>query len=207
MTRLSTRPDRQAGYGDAATSEVRAELVQLWSRLGQFWGIPAGTARVYAWLLGCPRGAASDEIMAGLTMSRGAVSMACKELRDWGLVVAVQDPGQRRVRHAVQDDLASVVRSIVETRKRREWDPILAGVRDWLPRLESASSEEAAVLRERLESIEACVGMADAMAQRFLEGGMLSGLGLRTLTAAARAGTRRNRKANGKPTASPRKTP
>ena len=62
MTRLETRPDRQAGYADP-TAEVRAELVQLWSRLGQFWGIPAGTARVYGWLLGCPRGAGSDEIM------------------------------------------------------------------------------------------------------------------------------------------------
>jgi len=205
MTRLDTRSTTHPGDMDAATADVRAELVQLWSRLGQFWGIPAGTARVYAWLLGRPHGAGSDEIMAGLTMSRGAVSTACKELRDWGLVVAVQDPGQRRVRHAVQDDLATVVRSIVQTRKRREWDPILAGVRDWIPRLESASSEEAAVLRKRLESIEACVGMADAMAQRFLEGGMLSGLGLRTITAAARAGTRRHGRANSKPTASRRK--
>lgn len=207
MTRLESRPDGHAGLADPATADVRDELVQLWSRLGQFWGIPAGTARVYAWLLGCPHGAGSDEIMTGLTMSRGAVSMACKELRDWGLVVAVQDPGQRRVRHAVQDDLASVVRNIVETRKRREWDPILAAVRDWIPRLESTSSAEAAVLRERLEAIEACVGMADAMALRFLDGGRLTGLGLRTLTAAARAGTRRHRNTHNKSKASRRKTP
>ena len=190
---------------DSATEDVRTELVRLWSRLGQFWGIPAGTARVYAWLLSCPHGAGSDDIMAGLTMSRGAVSMACKELRDWGLVVAVQEPGERRVRHAVQEDLASVVRTIVQTRKRREWDPILASVRNWIPRLESAPAEEAAVLRDRLESIEACVGMADAMAQRFLEGGMVSGLGLRTLTAAAQARTRKNRKSNRNGTASRRK--
>lgn len=190
---------------DATSEDVRAELVQLWSRLGQFWGIPAGTARVYAWLLSCPHGAGSDEMMDGLTMSRGAVSMACKELRDWGLVVMVRDPGERRIRHAVQEDLASVVRTIVQTRKRREWDPLLAGVRDWIPRLESAPSEEAAVLRDRLESIEACVGMADAMAQRFLDGGMLSGLGLRTLTAAAQARTRRNRNTDRNRTASRRK--
>ena len=205
MTQLDTRSTTHPSHADAATAEIRAELVQLWSRLGQFWGIPAGTARVYAWLLGCPHGAGSDEIMAALTMSRGAVSMACKELRDWGLVVAVQDPGQRRVRHAVQDDLASVVRSIVQTRKRREWDPILAGVRGWIPRLESASSEEAGVLRERLEAIEACVGMADAMAQRFLDGGMLSELGLRTITAAARVGARRPGRANSESTAPRRK--
>jgi len=38
--------------------------------------------------------------MRGLSMSRGAVSMACKELRDWGLVTTLQEPGVRRARHA-----------------------------------------------------------------------------------------------------------
>ena len=171
---------------NASTTQVRDEFIQLWSRLGQFWGIPAAASRVYAWLLGQPGGAGSEEIMAGLKMSRGAVSMACKELRDWGLIVTVQDAGERRARHVVENDLATVVRNIVQARKRREWDPILNGVRDWIPRLAPDDSREATVLRERLEAIEACVGMADGMAQRFLAGGMLSDLGLRTLTAAAR---------------------
>ena len=177
----------------ASTEQVRAEFIQLWSRLGQFWGIPAGTSRVYAWLLSCPDGAWSEEIMDGLTMSRGAVSMACKELRDWGLVTAVQDPGVRKTRHTVETELATVVRNIVQARKRREWDPILEGVRDWIPRLESDGSARAQVFRDRLESIEACVGMADGMAQRFLAGGLLSNLGLKTLTTAARTRKRRRK--------------
>ncbi len=176
-----------------STEQVRAEFIQLWSRLGQFWGIPAGTSRVYAWLLSCPDGAWSEEIMDGLTMSRGAVSMACKELRDWGLVTAVQDPGVRKTRHTVETELATVVRNIVQARKRREWDPILEGVRDWIPRLESDGSTEARVFRNRLESIEACVGMADGMAQRFLDGGRLSNLGLKTLTTVARKRKRRRK--------------
>ncbi len=176
-----------------STEQVRAEFIQLWSRLGQFWGIPAGTSRVYAWLLSCPDGAWSEEIMDGLTMSRGAVSMACKELRDWGLVTAVQDPGVRKTRHTVETELATVVRNIVQARQRREWDPILEGVRDWIPRLESDGSTEARVFRDRLESIEACVGMADGMAQRFLDGGRLSNLGLKTLTTVARKRTRRRK--------------
>lgn len=171
---------------NASTEQVRDEFIQLWSRLGQFWGIPAATSRVYAWLLSRPDGAGSEEIMGGLAMSRGAVSMACKELRDWGLVITVQDRGERRARHVVETDLATVVRNIVQARKRREWDPILEGVRDWIPRLASDPSREATALRERLESIEACVGVADGMARRFLDGGRLSDLGLRTLTATAR---------------------
>jgi hypothetical protein len=51
-----------------ATEDVRGEFVQLWSQLGQFWGNPASTARVYAWLLSCPdgTGADSEEFMKGL---------------------------------------------------------------------------------------------------------------------------------------------
>ena len=177
----------------AATEQVRSEFIQLWSRLGQFWGIPAGTSRVYAWLLSCPAGARSEEIMDGLTMSRGAVSMACKELRDWGLATSVQEPGVRKTRYQVEADLATVVRNIVQARKRREWDPILEGVREWIPRLESDGSTAAQVFRDRLESIEACAGMADGLAQRFLGGGLLTNLGLKTLTTAARKRTRRRK--------------
>ena len=86
-----------------------------------------------------------------------------------------------------------MVRNIVQARKRREWDPILDGVRDWIPRLESDGSTEAQVFRDRLESIEACVGMADGMARRFLDGGLLSNLGLKTLTTAARTRKRRRK--------------
>jgi hypothetical protein len=72
--------------------------------------------------------------------------------------------------------LTTVIRNSIRARKRREWDP---------------------TLRNRLESIETCVGMvdgmADGMAQRFLDGGKLSELGLKTLTAAARTTTRRKR--------------
>ena len=175
----------------ASTEQVRAEFIQLWSRLGQFWGIPAGTSRVYAWLLSCPDGAWSEEIMDGLTMSRGAVSMACKELRDWGLATSVQEPGVRKARYQVETDLGTVIRNIVQARKRREWDPMLEGVREWIPRLESDDSTAARVFRNRLESIESCVGMADGMTQRFLGGGLLTSLGLKTLTTAARKRKRR----------------
>jgi hypothetical protein len=98
----------------------------------------------------------------------------------------------RKTRHEVETDLATMVRNSVQARKRREWNPMLEGVRDRIPRLESDGTPGAQVFRGRLDSIEACVGMADGMAQRFLDGGVLSNLGLQTLTTAAR--TRRRRR-------------
>ena len=68
------------------TETIRSDFVELWGRLGSFWGVPPTTARIYGWLLSRAEPATPDEIVAGLGMSRGAVSMACRELSDWGLV-------------------------------------------------------------------------------------------------------------------------
>lgn len=173
------------------TAEVRAEFVNLWGRMGGFWGVPPTTARVYGHLLSLERPATSDELITGLAMSRGAVSMACRELRDWGLIHPEHEPGSRQVRWRPETDLEKAIRNIVAARKRREWDPILEHLREWIPRLEAQKSPEAAHFRERLQQIESLVGAADAMAESFLQGGLVKSLGLKMLVATARASAAR----------------
>ena len=75
---------------------VRDELGLLWSRLGPFWGIPPATARVYALLLATANPIDGETIAEQLEMSRGGVSMACRELVDWGLLHADKRAGTRR---------------------------------------------------------------------------------------------------------------
>lgn len=166
-------------------SSVRAEFVQLWGSLGAFWGVSPTTARVYGWLISRSKSATADEIVEGLSMSRGAVSMACRELRDWGLIHADRAAGSRQVSYRPETDLEKAVRSIVLARKRREWDPILAHLREWIPKLESDRSADAAVFRERLQAIESLVSLADSMAESFVKGGLVQKLGLKVLVAAA----------------------
>ncbi len=161
--------------------EVQHEFIQLWARLSRFWGVSSATARVYAWLMAHANGGDTDDIMAGLDMGRGTVSMACKELREWGLILSEATPGARRTRHHVETDLAKVIRNIVQQRKRREWDPVLEHLRAWIPRLESERTPEAAVFRERLRAVEAFLGRADNLAKTFLEGGALAHLALAAL--------------------------
>jgi DNA-binding transcriptional regulator GbsR (MarR family) len=167
------------------TDSVREAFVQLWGSMGPFWGVPPTTARVYGWLISKKESANADEIMEGLGMSRGAVSMACRELRDWGLIYPEREPGSRQVSYRPETDLEKAIRNIVQARKRREWDPILEHLREWIPKLEAERSAEAQVFRDRLKSIEALVGMADSMAESFLKGGMVQRLGLKVLVAAA----------------------
>lgn len=164
---------------------VRDAFVQLWGSMGPFWGISPTTARIYSWLLSRAEPADTDEIMQGLEMSRGAVSMACRELREWHLVFAEKAPGSRRVTFRPATDLEKVIRNIVQIRKRREWDPVLESLREWIPRLERDRSPDAAIFRERLEALESLVALTDSMVEVFLKGGMLGRVGLKLLVKAA----------------------
>jgi len=185
---------------------VRADFVRLWERMAPFWGVTPAAARVYAGLLAEPEPAGAEQLMEALGMSRGAVSMACRELADWGLARAERAPGSRRQTWRPETDLEKAVRTIVQTRKRREWDPILEHLREWIPRLERERGPEAALLRGRLEAIEALVGFADEQAEAFLRGGLVQRLGLRALAAAAQRSGRRARR-GGAGTESSRRRP
>lgn len=168
------------------TDAIRSDFVALWGRLASFWGVTPATGRVYGWLLSKQGPQDADAILEGLSMSRGAVSMACRELADWGLVHVENPSGTRRQTYRAEDDLETAVRRIVEMRKRREWDPMLARLGDWIPELRKQRDDEAAVFRDRLESIQALVSVADSMADDFLRGGIVQKLGLKLLVAKAR---------------------
>ena len=165
----------------SVVAEVRDNFVQLWGALGPFWGVSPTTARAYGWLLSRPEGADAEEMMKGLEMSRGAVSMACRELREWGLILPEKAPGSRRVVYRPETDLARVTRHVVQIRKRREWDPIREHLREWIPQLEADPSPDAAVFLQRLKAIEALVVIADSMAEIFLKGGTVGSFGLKAL--------------------------
>lgn len=173
-------------------ADVRQQFIQLWGTMGPFWGISPTTARVYSWLLSQAEAADADEIMAGLELSRGAVSMACRELREWHLISVDKSPGSRRDLYRPATDLEQVIRNIISIRKRREWDPVLENIREWIPRLAAERTPEADIFRKRLEAIESLVGVADSMVELFLKGGLVGKVGLKMLISATQATSRRD---------------
>jgi DNA-binding transcriptional regulator GbsR (MarR family) len=171
----------------STVTQVREAFVQLWGALGPFWGVSPTTARVFGWLLSQPEGGDAEEIMKALDLSRGAVSMACRDLRNWGLIFPEKTPGSRRVFYRPETDLEKVTRNVVQIRKQREWDPIREHLSDWIPELKADPSPEAGVFLERLKAIEALVTMADTMAEAFLKGGSVGSFGFKVLAGAGRA--------------------
>ncbi len=169
-----------------SVESVREAFVQLWGSLGTFWGVSPTTARVFGWLYSRDDPADAEEIMKGLELSRGAVSMACRELRDWGLVSTERVAGSRRVVYRPETDLEKVMRNVVQIRKRREWDPILENLREWIPELETDPEPQAEVFAERLRALEELVALADSLAERVLRGGTVANLGLKLLVSSAK---------------------
>ncbi len=165
-------------------AHVREAFVTLWGSLGTFWGVSPTTARIFGWLFARSEAAGAEEIMDALELSRGAVSMACRELREWGLVTSERLPGSRRIGYRAESDLEKVTRHVVRIRKQREWDPILENLRDWIPELQEDPSPDAQVLRDRLVALERLVGLADSVVDSFLRGGVVSNLALRHLVRA-----------------------
>ena len=175
----------------ADTRRIADDFVQLWGRLGPLWGVTPVAARMYAWLLCQAEPQEAEVIGETLGISRGAVSMGCAELVDWRLVHADRVAGSRRIVYRPETDPERVIRSIVQTRKRREWDPILEHLRPWLADLRGDRSAEAARLRARLEAIERLITVADEFADRFLQGSRVQRLGLKAVVAFARGSASR----------------
>ena len=119
--------------------------------------------------------------------------MACRELVDWGLARDERYAGSRRVLFNAETDLERAIRNIVQTRKRREWDPMLEHLAGWTDELAHDADEDAVYLRGQLESVHALVQLVDDMAQRFLRGGMVERLGLELIVRATKKRRRRKK--------------
>jgi DNA-binding transcriptional regulator GbsR (MarR family) len=165
--------------------DVRSALTELWGQLGPYWAVSPMTARVYGYMLSKKDPVTAEQMMEDIVLSRGAVSMACRELMDWGLIESARVEGSRQLAYKPETDLEKVIRSIVRARKRKEWDPMLEKLREWIPKLAGEKSEEARVFRDRLAQLESIVSLAEASADSFLKGGLLQQFGLKALIATA----------------------
>ncbi|WP_410663921.1 GbsR/MarR family transcriptional regulator [Amycolatopsis sp. lyj-84] len=61
------------------------------------WNLPRATGRVYGRLLLNAGPASLDELGGALGLSKGAVSVAVRELVSWGLARTIPQPGSRRL--------------------------------------------------------------------------------------------------------------
>jgi len=96
---MSNRPnkDRQRFMDDVA-------------RLLMPWGVPAAAARLYGYLLLCPRPVSLDEITEDLGISKSSASVAARLLESYTLARRHREAGTKRALYAVADDFEAMIR-------------------------------------------------------------------------------------------------
>ena len=109
---------------------VQERFVLQWGEMGAKWGINRTVAQIHALLFLSPRPLQAEEIAATLGVARSNVSTSLRELQGWGIVRVVHILGDRRDHFESMKDVWEMFRIIVDERKKREADPVLAMLRE-----------------------------------------------------------------------------
>ncbi len=105
--------------------EGKQKFIESWGKMASDWGINRTMAQVHALLLVSPQAMTADEVMEGLSISRGNANMNLRALMDWGLVHKQLKSGERKEYFYAEKDMWTVVRQIIVHRKKKELEPML----------------------------------------------------------------------------------
>jgi DNA-binding transcriptional regulator GbsR (MarR family) len=79
------------------------------ARLLMPWGVPPVAARLYGYLLLCPRPVSLDQITGDLGISKSSASVAARLLESYTLARRHSEPGTKRALYAVADDYEAMI--------------------------------------------------------------------------------------------------
>jgi len=150
---LGDPPEAPAPDGPAL-ADLEERFVLHWGEMASAWGINRTMGQIHALLYIRPAALSADEIMECLRISRGNASMNLRALEDWGLIQRVHYTGDRREYFRSVTDVWEMFHTLVRERKRREFDPTLRSLRQFLADAADAPEEPGmAVYRERLGNL------------------------------------------------------
>lgn len=141
-------------------------FIETWGSMGVLWGINRSMARIHALILLSGDPVDLDTVANRLNISRGNVSMCLKELRNWGVIHRVHTPGDRRDFYTTEPDVWKMLYHIAVERKKREFDPALHALRNFL--LET-DMEDVPAVSERLIEMEALMSTFDRLIEKILK--------------------------------------
>ncbi len=141
------------------------QFIESWGSMGVLWGINRSMARVHAFLITSEEPVDLDTIAEYLQISRGNASMCLKELRNWGVIRRVHNPGDRRDFYVAEPDAFRMFFLIGRERKKREFDPALHSVRLLLAEGETGKRR---AVHARLRSLERLLTTVDLILNKCL---------------------------------------
>lgn len=151
-----------------ALEQTQDRFVAAWGGMAGAWGVSRTMAEAHALLYITGRPLNTDDIMARLGISRGNASTTLRALVDWGLATRTHKRGDRKEYFVGEQDVWSMLRTIIRERKKRELDPLmqtLQSARDAV-RARPIAGESGAALSRRLDAMLEFVGVFDRLAGR-----------------------------------------
>jgi len=146
-------------------TDTTRKFILHWGEMGARWGINRSVAQIHALLYLSDGPLPADEIAETLDIARSNVSGGLRELQGWGLAKITHKLGDRRDHFETPKDVWTMVRIILEGRKRRELDPSVAMVRECTQDLAGKKGDEA-YAAERLSELLGLLELASAWCER-----------------------------------------
>ena len=146
-------------------SKITGDFVLHWGEMGSRWGINRTVAQIHALLYLSARPMHAEEIVDSLGVARSNVSNSIRELQGWGLVKVVHLMGDRRDHFEAIGDVWALFKTIMQTRKQREFDPTVDALTRCVeaPEFAQESAAAQARLREMQELMVSLSGWSDQM--------------------------------------------
>jgi DNA-binding transcriptional regulator GbsR (MarR family) len=156
--------DREAGEVEA----IRRRFAAAWGQMGAAWGVTPSTAAVQGYMLVHGGPVTDKELQDALGLSHRAIRLALEDCEEWGIVRRAPEPRRSGRRGPAGrawlalDDHWEWFRRVIEARKEREGDPVIAILEQCLIEARRAKADEQSKeLEARLESLLAFVRQFD----------------------------------------------
>jgi len=146
-------------------TDTTRKFILHWGEMGTRWGINRSVAQIHALLYVSPAPLTAEEIADTLDIARSNVSGSLRELQGWNLVRTTHLLGDRRDHFETQKDVWTMVRVILEGRKRRELDPSVQMLRECVAELDEQKADEA-YTEERLGELLELTELAASWCER-----------------------------------------
>ncbi|HEY3663372.1 MAG TPA: MarR family transcriptional regulator [Chthoniobacterales bacterium] len=142
------------------------QFVLHWGEMGTRWGINRTVAQIHALLMISDRPLRADEIAETLSVARSNVSTSLRELQNWGIVRLVHQAGDRRDHFESMQDVFEMFRVIARERKKREVEPTVRVLREFIEGSSGRKASERAT-RERLQELLSFFELGTAIYEQF----------------------------------------
>lgn len=123
-------------------NKAKSRFLQCWGEMGGAWGINKTMSQIHALLMVSEKPLSTDDVMEELEISRGNANMNLRSLIDWGLIRRSYQKGDRKEYFQSEKGAWKMFCAIARERKRREVEPVIAGLEECLELSKADKSSE-----------------------------------------------------------------